>query len=106
MHKNTIDTITSNNERLALSLIGEDIKSNQLINGFQSMCIDSTSYMLNLNEIIFELMGFDVHANASNDLYDVYYEFMKTVPPIHEEKPKIDKNTLSQELYNKLLALK
>ena len=95
--------LSSGNEWLILYLIKEDIKNNQLINGFSNMLIDASTYILDLHVLIFYLMGFNPRLD---NLYDEYFEFMRNIPPITEEHNPGDVDKLAQELYAKLLKVK
>ncbi|MCG8340044.1 MAG: hypothetical protein MI674_02050 [Cytophagales bacterium] len=95
--------LSSGNEWLILYLIKEDIKSNQLINGFSNMLIDASAYILDLHVLVFHLMGFNPRLDS---IYEEYFEFMRKIPPFTEESSPIDVDRLAHELYAKLLKVK
>ena len=98
-----ISSLGSGNEWLILYLIKEDIKSNQLINGFSNMLIDASAYILDLHVLVFHLMGFNL---CLDNLYEEYFEFMRKLPPLTEKGNPIDLDRLAHELYTKLLKFK
>ena len=95
--------IGPDNRRLILDLIKEDIKNNQLINGFDSLYIDISAYALDLHAIVFELMGFNYYPDS---LYEEYFKFMRKVPPIDDKNSPTELSRLAQELYAQLLEAK
>ncbi|MEZ4936525.1 MAG: hypothetical protein R2799_02925 [Crocinitomicaceae bacterium] len=80
---------------LIIRLIEQDIKHNQLINGFNNIgLIVSEDHHLNIVGIVSDLMG-----KTSDDWFDHYHKTMLDVKPNMTSKERI---SASEKLFNDL----
>ena len=62
------------NQKLAIHLIGEQIKNQVLMTALENLGFDCSTYTLNISEIILSLIGFD---EKSDSLYQQYFEMIE-----------------------------
>jgi len=98
----------ASNKKLILSLIKNDITNTKLLNGLSDLGFEATEYLLTLNEIILELIGFDIDRQSHDydKLFDYYLELIDkaTYTDVSRLKQPFDK--LSTQIYNALLQRK
>lgn len=62
------------NQKLAIHLIGEQIRNMILITALENVGFDCSIYTLNISEIILSLIGFD---EKPDSLYQWYFEMIE-----------------------------
>jgi hypothetical protein len=83
-----------------ISLIEQDIKHNQLLNGLYSIGLnDDDSYTLNLDIIISKLMG---NPKASDSWLSLYH---KTMLEISNSISGVEKRQIAEKLYVELKSI-
>lgn len=91
-------------KHLIIHLIGEQIKNQVLILGFEKLGFDSTMYTLNISETILTLIGFD---GKSDTLYKQYFELLDDAV---KETTYLNMDEMlskwSNIIYNKLIEMK
>ena len=98
------------NKELILSLIKSDIINNKLLTGLEAMGLDAISnYMLDLDDRIFELIGFDItERNRRDEVFEKYIAIVDKAAELEISKLR-EKETLGaiiENIYNELLKYK
>ena len=62
------------NQKLAIHLIGEQIKNQVLMIALENLGFDCTMYTLNISEVILSLFGFEM----TDDLFQQYFGMIET----------------------------
>ena len=62
------------NHKLAIHLIGEQIRNQVLITSLENLGFDCTTYTLNISEIVLSLLGYK---QKSDELYQLYFKWIE-----------------------------
>lgn len=80
-----------------ISLIWEDLKHNQLLNGLDSIgLMDNDKYLLTLDKYIAQMMGY---TNIPDTWHNIYQQTMLSTSPNHS---KSELHNLAKELFEQL----
>lgn len=90
----------NNQQKIIVSLIGDDLINTKLVNGLNKLGLESDKYSLNLMNTIFELL--EVDDLAENEyLYEFYFELTNQVVENDFSNLTIDEQ--AEEIYKELL---
>lgn len=83
-----------------ISLIWEDLKHNQLLNGLDSIgLMGSDKYLLSLDKYIAQMMGY---TSTPDTWQDIYQQTMLSASPNHS---KSELHNLAKNLFEQLLKI-
>jgi L-arabinose isomerase len=99
-----IENTGISNERLTLTLLREDLRSNKLLLGLEQLGVSAERYTLDVSDLVFELMG--CSESEANALMDVYREAMDLAVTIQDVEEADTLEKMAREAYKKLLAAK
>lgn len=97
-----IENTGVSNERLILTLLREDLRSNKLLLGLEQLGVDAERYTLDVSDLVFELMG--CSESEANALMDVYREAMDQAVTIQDVEEGDTLEKMAQEAYEKLIT--
>ena len=87
-------------KEIIISLIEQDLKHNQLLNGLYSIGLtDDDAYTLNLDLIISKLMG---NKNVSDTWLSLYH---KTMLEVSNSSISKERRKIAEELYEELVKI-
>lgn len=89
------------NQTLILSLIKEDLRCSKLVNGLNELGLDAGKYHTELNNIVFDLMGFDVQ---NDSLLEFYFNCLEEVAGVKDVEDMEAMGALARDIYERLVG--
>lgn len=85
-------------EKLIISLIKDDLINSKLVNALSCAGLKADDYCLHLNQIIFELLGYEEDSYSDN-VFELYNNKASTVKYINISENSNALNLLTLDLY-------
>jgi hypothetical protein len=90
------------NSALAIKVLKEDIINTKLVNGLRDLNLDAGDYALQLNKVVFELLGFE-EERITEEIVDWYYHYVDVLSIQMKVKDDEELNQMAEKFYHAIL---